>query len=359
MQRYFYQTLLLRNFGGGSLMKKTVHFYTSLAIALSVAFSLQSKLSAGVGTLEQAIPVRPGTLFYSTDRDASTISNGAPVEVPFFGWPGTTGAMADWNGDGIDDKTLYQPSGTGWQTVVAYSSPTGSIANTGLDVIGGSDWSWFDLTLTASHPIYGDIDGDGIADNGIVADSPGNDVPNGAINWGAWLSQSAIGVASGGTFTNWEAFGVTGIDTPLLGDINGDGRDDRILFRNDFSTFVDYTDGSGGGGFFGDANPDSISSFGGVAGDELGIADINGDGYDDVVVIRANAGGGYYDLFGYYSSAAGLSNGASPDLLGVAGSLADNDYVLFGDLGMPIPEPATAMLMGLGLCGMAFRRRRL
>jgi hypothetical protein len=309
---------------------------------------------AGAGTLEQAIGVRPGALFYSTSRDASTISDGWPEDVIGFGWGGTTGAMADFDGDGIDDKVLYQQNGTGWQTVVAYSSVGGGFAtNGGLDIIGGSDWSWLNVGGTADKPIYGDVDGDGIADNGIVTDgftALGGDA--GWLTWGAWRSGGVPGLASGVNFTNYNVFGVYGIDTPLMGDINGDGMDDRILFRNDFSTFVDY----GIAGNYGDAAPDSISSFGGVAGDQLAIADINGDDLDDVVVIRANAGGGYYDLFGYYSSAAGLSPGISPDLLGVAGSLSDGDYLVFGDLGQ-VPEPTTMALLGLGALGLIRRKR--
>jgi hypothetical protein len=293
---------------------------------------------------EHAIGVRPANLFFSHNRGPATIADGTLDQIANFGWGSTVGTMADFDGDGLDDKVLYQSADDGsgnfgWQTIVAYTDTVNGFLNTNNDIIGIADWSWLNVGGTADVPIYGDVDGDGIADNGITADGATVGGSAGALTWGAFRSAGVPGLASGVNFTNYNAFGIYGQDTPLMGDINGDGFDDRILFRNDFNTYVDYSDPNTGN--YGDSSVDTQSVFGGVAGDEIAIADINGDGFDDVVVIREDVPGNHYDLFAYYSSAAGLSDGSAPDLLGAAGFLDEGDYIVFGDI---TPAPANYSL---------------
>jgi hypothetical protein len=66
-------------------------------------------------------------------------------------------------------------------------------------------------------------------------------------------------------------------DTPLLGDLNGDGRDDPCVFRN--GTFFCDLDHRGG-------TAEAVISFGGAAG-EPALGDLDGDGRDDPCILSA------------------------------------------------------------------------
>lgn len=302
------------------------------------------------------------------DNDPSDWQDGLlvndPTNVQFWGWFDITHAFfADINGDDLDDKVMIQTAPTlqtydGLQVVVTYSgeddiSETDFNAPNGdLYPTAGGDWGW----LSAKEPIFGDIDGDNIDDFGVTTtgDVIGAPVAD-SLQWGMWQSNGTPGVSrdqgSGVNFTQWSPFGVPSLgDIPLLGDINGDGVDDRILHRPDtLEVFIDFSDPNGG---WGDSVVDRTATLG-DAGDKLALSDINGDGRDDLVLIRefpewpdspvSSGGTGIHELFGYYTLPGGdlTTDFSMPDIQDEFGQLVNPagwqspDQILFAQLDLP------------------------
>jgi hypothetical protein len=157
---------------------------------------------------------------------------------------------------------------------------------------------------------------------------------------------------------NWVNLGIFGEvgDTPLYADVNGDGFDDRVVVRADgeaWTTYVDYSiDGDAG-----DAVQDVNVTRGVNATDIVVFSDINGDGLDDYILVRDN--GDTFNLYGYYTYFDdGLSKyilgGASPDIQYCGGDPAAGTW-LFGQ--MQVPEPTTLALLGFGAFTLIRKRK--
>ncbi len=71
--------------------------------------------------------------------------------------------------------------------------------------------------------------------------------------------------------------GSVSLDTPITGDINGDGKADIGVYRNDGVWYIDFNL---------DGIPDRVSSFGGLAGDIPVTGDFNGDRNLDRAIYR-------------------------------------------------------------------------
>jgi hypothetical protein len=263
-----------------------------------------------------------------------------------WGWSGVTADLADFNGDGVADKVLTQiidggQGNTALQTVVSYSDPDGDITGTSLDSVQ-INWDWMDAYKLM--PIYGDVDGDGIADAGIVTDgvTAYGEAGNSAnMVWGAWMSQGSPGVSydfgSAVNHSGWNIFGDTVLHTPLMGDINGDGVDDRLIY--DPATFMLHVDFGPANGGYGDGVIDqSAGVFGGAAGDQIALVDVNGDGYDDVVAIRDEnqSGNDWFGMYVYYTDPVNGLDSADVDTIVNIGSPSLNEKPLFGVIPTPL-----------------------
>lgn len=187
---------------------------------------------------------------YLIVRDGSSSSKAeAPVPVAVgdpFGRHQTVGrAPMDYDGDGRSDYALYRPS-----TGVHYQSRSRE---------GAWSLTWGGRSFT---PVYGDIDGDGRTDVGLVI------VLGGYYYW--YITRSS----DGGLYA--PAWGVAG-DEIVIADYDGDGRDEIAVFRIGEWFVLDES-----GAVY-------VHSWG-LPGDIPLPRDYDGDGIDDLTVWRPSDG---------------------------------------------------------------------
>lgn len=213
-----------------------------------------------------------------------------PVPVPAWVEPGPLGlgraAIGDVTGDHIDDLVLSLPVCCG--PVGALRVYPGSAR--GLDPTPIVVWESADL---GSALLLADLDGDGIQD--IVASAPAASGP---------LGRGAVHLIRGGALsgptTLWGPFPGTPFGVALAaGDLNGDGWMDVAVGAP--STFpgqggvVVYLGGRGGPTL---ARRYRAGGAQGMVGAQLAAGDLDGDGYDELIVQwRDDVGGLGWDVY--------------------------------------------------------------
>jgi uncharacterized surface protein with fasciclin (FAS1) repeats len=173
------------------------------------------------------------------------------AEPFFFGVPGDTPFLGDWDGDGTATPGLYRTS-----TGEAYVRDS-------LDT-GVADRKWF-MGGPGDLPIVGDWDGDGIDSFGVYRPSEGK----------VYLRNAQT---TGFADVSYYFGGVN--DSPFAGDFDGDGIDTVGVFR-----------GSTGQVFYGNRQETSVadaSFYFGAPGDHFIAGDWDGNGTDTVGVVRAS-----------------------------------------------------------------------
>jgi len=142
----------------------------------------------------------------------------------WWGLPGDIPVPEDYDGDGWDDIAVWRPSIGYW--AVLQSSHGASMAL--------EDIIWLQWGLPGDHPMPGDYDGDGKADLMVFRPS-----------WGLWLmcpSSNGFNCAQGMTI---QQFGLPG-DYPIKGDFDGDDILDLSVWRPSNGTWY-YKRSSDGG----------------------------------------------------------------------------------------------------------------
>ena len=187
-------------------------------------------------------------------------------------------ALADFDGDGKSDPTVYRPSTGGWHSLHSSTNYTTS-----------SSMSW---GLSTDTVVPGDYDGDGKADPAIFRPSIG-----------LW----AILKSSTGYTTSTSVSWGLSTDIPAPGDFDGDGKADPAVFRP-----------STGGWYFLKSSTSYSTSGGiswGLSTDVPLPADYDGDGKADPAIFRPSAGlWAILKSSTGYSSSTNLSWGTSTDV---------------------------------------------
>ena len=155
-----------------------------------------------------------------------------------------------------------------------------------LDVDGSESWNAggdevFSFGIAGDEPVVGDWNGDGRDEVGVYRSSTGT--------WYLDADGSGSWNVAGDTYFG---FGIAG-DEPVVGDWDGDGVDDIGVYRP--STGMWYLDADGSGAW--NAAGDAYFSFG-IANDAPVVGDWDGDGVDDVGVHRSSTGMWYLDADG-------------------------------------------------------------
>ena len=210
----------------------------------------------------------------------------------------------DVNGDGYNDVIIgapredtdgYSSKGAAY---VYYGSSSG-LDGTSADKITFSDSnSYADFGCAVSGA--GDVDGDGYDD--VIVGATGYVPQDGYDVGGAFVYYgSSSGISSSEDriiASNSTLYDYFGADVASAGDLNGDGYDDVLVAALDKDPYIYYGSSSGI-----DTDTEVQLDDGGL-GPLAGAGDLNGDGYDDIAV------GCWYGLcagvYIYYGGAAGV-----------------------------------------------------
>ncbi|MEW5986174.1 MAG: FG-GAP-like repeat-containing protein [Chloroflexota bacterium] len=237
----------------------------------------------------------------------------------YFG--GSVSSAGDVNGDGYSDVVVgadFYDEGqmNEGKAFLYYGSPTGLSSVAGWTAQGDQD----DASFGRSAATAGDVNGDGFSD-----------VIVGAYNYDTGFIQAGrafvyLGSATGlSDLPDWTADGegdahYFGGSVGTAGDVNGDGYDDVIVASQNYSGGQQnegraYVFHGASGGLSTSPNWTAESDQDGAElGSSATAGDVNGDGYSDVII-----GAPYYDndqenegrAYVYHGSPAGLSG--SPD----------------------------------------------
>ena len=334
------------------------------------------------------------------DMSGISVSNAGDVNGDGFDDVIVGAAGADPNGNSSGSSYVVFGKASGFSATLEFSSLDGSNGFR-LDGVAWLDHSGFSVSSA------GDVNGDGFDD--LIVGADGAD-PNGydsgssyvvfgkASGFSATLELSSLDGSNGFRLDGVTTLDYSGRSVSSAGDVNGDGFDDVIVGVPDAdpngsfsgSSYVVFGKASGFSATLELSSLDGSNGFrldGVTVGDRSGSSvsnagDVNGDGFDDLIVSAPSSGSSYVvfgkasgfsatlelshligsngfrldgvtagDFSGSSVSSAGDVNGDGFDDLIVGASRADpngefsgSSYIIFGrsDLGRDVDFPGTA-----------------
>lgn len=251
-------------------------------------------------------------------------------QVAAGGGPGSMVRFADINGDGYADYLLLNPL-------------TGAVTawlNNGMDVAGGGGWIPLGLiapgTGAGSEVQFADIDGDGCADYLVVASNTETDA---WLNNGGDLASSLPPVtlppptrtpqprqAANGWIAGGSLFPGTNVPGEVrYADMNGDGWADVVVIDPNSGALTVYLNNALGGGTW--SAPIAFAA-GAAPASQVVLADVTGDGKADYLIIDPSTG-----AITAWQNNGGDNGGPGWSYLGqVAKGAGPSALVRFGDV---------------------------
>ncbi len=240
-----------------------------------------------------------------TDLSAADASFWGEDSCDYSGW--SVASAGDVNGDGYDDILIgaYLEDDGGYaagQTYLILGKATGWAMDTDLSAADASFWGE-DASDESGYSVAsaGDVNGDGYDDiliGALYDDDGGSDAGQTYLILGkatGWAMDTDLSAADA-SFWGEDAMDHSGCSVASAGDVNGDGYDDILIGARD-----DDDGGSGAGQTYlilgkatgwamdTDLSAADASFWGEDAGDYSGFSvasagDVNGDGYDDILI---------------------------------------------------------------------------
>jgi hypothetical protein len=234
-----------------------------------------------------------------------------------FGW--AVGSAGDVNGDGYSDLVVGATTTEGYsgEVYVYHGSPAGLAEAPAWSAVCENLWDGFGMAVGSA----GDVNGDGYSDVAV-----------GAYRYDDWRGKvyvyhgSPAGLEANAAWTEigevYAGYGAElGSAVGTAGDVNGDGYGDLVVGAKgyDYSRGKVYLYHGSATGLIQDAPADwtatGENAWDYFGGDTVGTAgDVNGDGYDDLVVGVYYVDSGRGRAYVYHGSATGLGeNNRLPD----------------------------------------------